>query len=118
MILNKINHLKPYIFLHLSLLLFSVGGILSKAAAGHAFLSFSFIALYAGVLFIFAIYAVLWQQILKHMPLNVAYSNRAIVVLWGMLWGRVIFSEEIRLGMIVGAVIIVVGIILVVNADE
>ena len=112
------KHFKPFIFLHFSLLIFSLNGILSKAAAGHPFLSVPFIAFYAGALFILAIYAVLWQQILKQMQLSVAYANRAIVVFWGMLWGKLVFNEEIRPNMIIGAVIIILGILIVVNSDE
>ena len=115
---NAKKHIKPFIFLHFSLLIFSISGILSKTAAGYPFLSVPFIAFYLGALIILAIYAVLWQQVLKQMQLTIAYANRAIVVFWGMLWGKLVFDEEIRLTMIMGAVIIILGILVVVKADE
>jgi len=115
---NVKEHYKTFIFLHFSLLIFSLNGILSKAAAGHPFGSVPFISFYAGALFILTIYAVLWQQVLKRMQLSVAYANRAIVVFWGMLWGKLVFNEEIRPNMIIGAVIIILGILIVVKSDE
>ena len=52
------------------------------------------------------------------MQLSVAYANRAIVVFWGMLWGKLVFNEEIRPNMIIGAVIIILGILIVVSSDK
>lgn len=91
---------------------------MAKTAAGYPFMSIPFIAFYTGFLFILFLYALMWQQLLKKMPLTVAFSNKAVVVLWGMLWGRLFFNEEIRLNMLIGALIVLFGILIVVNADE
>ena len=32
-------------------------------------------------------YALIWQQILKRMPLTVAYANRPVTLIWGIIWG-------------------------------
>ena len=64
------------------------------------------------------IYAVFWQQILKKIPLTTAFANKSVVIIWGMIWGRILFEERISWYMAVGAVIVFVGIILVVSADE
>ena len=50
--------------------------------------------------------------------LNTAYSNKAITVVWGILWGALFFSEPIKWNMILGAVIVIIGVITVVKADE
>jgi drug/metabolite transporter (DMT)-like permease len=63
------------------------------------------------------VYAILWQQILKVFPLTVAFANKAIVILWGIIWGYWVFGEILRWGMILGAAVIVAGIYLVVS-DE
>lgn len=109
---------KPYILLHLILLLNSFAGICSKTAAGMTFLSFEWIMLYGILLLIMAVYAVLWQQILKKLPLNVAYANKAVSVIWGMLWGVLLFKETIALNNIIGAVIVIAGVILMVTGGE
>ncbi|MDP2891673.1 MAG: hypothetical protein Q8O09_00865, partial [Bacillota bacterium] len=46
--------------------------------------------LFIGIAFVLlAVYALLWQQVLKRVPLSVAYSNKGITLLWGLLWGFV-----------------------------
>jgi len=75
-------------------------------------LSFSALWRYFIGFCLLGIYAIIWQQILKHIPLNIAYSGRAVTVLLGMLWGLLFFSEVITWNMILGSAIIIIGIIL------
>lgn len=65
-----------------------------------------------------AVYAVLWQQILKKVPLNLAYANKAVTLVWGMVWGAVIFKEHISVSNIIGAVIVLAGVLLMVTGGE
>lgn len=106
------------ILLQASLLFSSLSGVCSKMAALSKTMSISFIFWYGMVLFIMFGYAVIWQQILKRMPLTVAYANKPIGLIWGMVWGALIFKERITWNMILGAGIIFVGICLVVTADD
>lgn len=62
------------------------------------------------------LYAILWQQIIKHFDLSVVYANRAFAVCWTMLWSVLLFGEHIKPFNIVGVLIVLVGIMLV-NAD-
>lgn len=109
--------LKPYIGLHIILLLYSAGGICAKYAANAEFLSLKFIFFYGIVILDLFLYAICWQQILKHMPLFVAYVNKSVVVIWGILWGYIFFSEDINWRNIVGALVIIAGVYLVVSDD-
>jgi len=115
---NKAPKWHTYILLHVIIVLYSVAGICSKMAAGEQFASFPFFAWYAGVLFILFIYAIVWQQVLKRLPLTTAFANKGITLVWGMLWGALVFAEHISIWMIVGAVIVFTGIVLVVSDDE
>ena len=47
-----------------------------------------------------------------------AYSNRAVTVVWGILWGFLFFSEPVSPGKVLGACLIIVGIILFSHADK
>jgi len=87
-------------------------------AAGYDFLSFGFIFWYALVILNLAVYAIVWQQIIKHLPLTTAYANKAVGIVWGILWGVLIFREQIKWNMILGALIVIVGVIMVVKSDE
>ncbi len=106
------------IFLHLLLLETSLNGVISKFAANQQFLSFKQIVLYGFMILNLGIYAILWQQIIKKIPLITAFSNKAITVIWGMVWGFIIFKESITWNMILGAVIVIAGVIIVVKSDE
>ncbi len=105
------------LLLHVSLLFSSLSGVCSKKAALADFMSLPFFFWYGLVLVIMFGYAVLWQQILKRMPLTVAYANKPVGLIWGMIWGTLLFQERITWNMLLGAGIIFVGIFLVVTAD-
>lgn len=109
---------RDFLLLHAILLLYSVSGILSKFASQQEFLSLGFILFYGGVLCLLFLYAVLWQQVLKKIPLTTAFANKAIVLVWGILWGVLFFHETIRLGKVLGALVIGIGIYVVVTANE
>ena len=67
---------------------------------------------------VLGVYAILWQQILKRLPLSVAYANRTVTVLFGMIWGALLFEEAITWNMILGAAIIMCGVVLLVKRHE
>ena len=80
-----------------------------------------FPAVYLLVRLVFVImfgYAIIWQQILKRMPLTVAYANKPVTLIWGIIWGKLIFDEKITWSMILGACIIFAGIYLVTSGDK
>ena len=108
----------PYIALHVVILIYSFSGICSKTAASKDFLSFEWLLFYGLVLLILAFYAIVWQQILKKLPLNVAYANKAITVIWGMLLGCIVFNETVNVPRIIGGVLILAGIILMSPAGK
>jgi drug/metabolite transporter (DMT)-like permease len=109
---------KDYILLHFILLIYSLSGLFSKLASSKKFLSFEFIFFYGLTLLILFIYAVLWQHILKKMTLIAAFGNKAVTIIWGMIWGSLFFGEKITIYMIIGTVIILLGILLMVSKNE
>ena len=109
--------LKSYISLHILLAVYSLVGICSKLAGQNKFSSFWFIFFYGLVILNLGVYAIVWQQIIKKLPLNTAYSNKAITIVWGILWGFVFFREQIKWNMLLGAAIVILGVIVVVRAD-
>ena len=109
--------IKVLIALHLLLLFYTLSGILSKTAAGFPALILEFVLLYGGMLFVLFVYAIGWQQIIKRLPLTVAFANKAITVVWGMLWGVLIFHESVNIGMVIGAILVIGGIVLYSMSD-
>ena len=107
-----------YIYLHFFLMLFSTCGIFSKKAAGVPFLSFRFCLCYAAIILLLGVYAIGWQQIIKHLPLTTAYANKAVTVFWGLVIGKIVFKEELTIGKIIGAVVVISGVVLYSLSDN
>lgn len=112
------DKVKPLIELHILLLIYSLGGFFSKLAGLSEFLSLRFVVFYSIVFMDLVVYAILWQQMLKKLPLVTAYANKAITVIWGIVWGMLFFKEKITVNNILGALIIIFGICMVVKSDE
>lgn len=112
------SRIKTLFLLHLLLMFYSVSGICSKLAAGVDFLSWQFIALYACIIGILGVYAIGWQQILKRMPLTSAFASKAVTIVWGIIWSALFFAESITLLKIVGAILIMSGVVLFSYADS
>lgn len=115
--MNK-SKVRVLIVLHIMLMLYSVSGIFSKLAAQEAFLSFRFCFFYGGIILLLGLYAIGWQQIIKRLPLTTAFANKAVSVVWGIIWGCFIFKESITVGKIIGAILVVSGVVLYAYSDN
>lgn len=109
--------IKVLFALHLLLMVYSTSGICSKLAAGEAFLSPRFCLYYAIIIVLLGVYAIGWQQIIKRLPLTTAFANKAVTVVWGIVWGAAFFQEAITLKKLLGAAFIVIGVILYAGSD-
>ncbi len=114
----KKDTVKWFAILHVIILIFSVNSICSKTAAQYDFLSPKWILFYGLVVCILGFYAIAWQQVLKHLPLITTYANKAATTIWGLIWGYLIFHEEITVQKVVGAIVVILGVYLVVSGDE
>lgn len=114
--MNKKN-IKILAALHILLAVYSTSGIFSKLAAGEPFLSVRFCLYYGLVFALLGVYAIGWQQIIKRLPLTTAFANKAVTVVWGIIWGAVFFHEPVTAGKIAGAVLVIAGIALFASAD-
>ncbi len=110
--------LKWFLILHLSLMLNSLAGTASKMAGRQKFLSLKFFFFYGLVLFITFVFALIWQQVLKHMSLTFAFTNKPITMIYSLIWTAMIWREPVNAKMVAGALIILAGIILGVNGND
>lgn len=104
---------KDYLFLHLCILWYSVTSILSKTASQFTFLSFQYILCFVAIFFTIGTYAILWQQAIKRFKPSVGYSNKSISLMWTIIFSAIIFGERITIYNIIGAIIIIIGVIMV-----
>lgn len=112
------SNIKTLIILNIMLMIYSMSGICSKMAANATFLSLKFCFLYAIIIGLLGFYAIGWQQIIKRLPLTLAFANKAITIVWGLIWGIIFFGEKVTIGKIVGIVFVVAGIITYVRAED
>ncbi|MBR4200511.1 MAG: EamA family transporter [Oscillospiraceae bacterium] len=114
----KHSEKRYYLYLHLLMLLMSFSGVVSKTAAAESFLSLRWILLYGLLLLILAVYAVFWQQLLRHIMLSRAYACKSVNVVWGMLWGVLFFHERLTVKQLLAGVLVIAGVVLVASGKE
>ena len=104
--------------LHCLLVLMSLRGVMSQFAARFEFMSVGFVLCYGAMVVLLGVYALGWQQVIKRIPLTTAYANRAITVLWGIVWGALLFHEGVNPLKIAGALVVLFGVVLYAVADN
>ena len=114
----KKSQIKILILLHGMLMIYSMSGICSKLASQTEFLSIQFCFYYTLIICLLGFYAIGWQQIIKRMPLKTAYANKAVTIVWGIVWGVIFFREAITVGKLVGAALVIFGVAIYAKADE
>lgn len=113
--MSIIKNIRDILYLQIIFVLFSFIGVIAKTASQYNLFSKGFIKFYILELILVLIYAYFWQQIIKRFKLVVAYSNKGTVIIWNLLWAILFFKEKININNIIGAVIIIFGIVLVTN---
>jgi drug/metabolite transporter (DMT)-like permease len=97
----------------MTFVLFSFSVIFLKKASGYPLLSNEFVWFCGLGMMVMAVYALLWQQVLKRFSLTVAFSNKVIMYFWVILWSVIFFKEPVTAANLLGLLIITVGIITV-----
>jgi drug/metabolite transporter (DMT)-like permease len=114
--------LRNVLLLQIVFVFFSLGTVCAKLASGGldspaSVFTLRFILPAGALLSILGVYAIIWQQIIKHFELSVVYANRATVLLWTLLWGVALFDEIITPAKIVGVIVVYVGVNIM-NSEE
>ena len=87
-------------------------GIFTKLASQLVFLSWRYLFAFAGAVGVIAVYAILWQQIIRRIELSTAYMFKGTTIVFTMLFAYWLFGEQITWNNIIGAIIIIAGIVL------
>ena len=115
---NKKENIKWYIALQVIYFIYACSSLFGKKAGEYPVFSFSFLVRYAGVLSCMLIYAAIWQQVIRHLPLIMAYVSRAVTVLWGVVLGMFFYKEKISLRQTFALFLIMAGIVLFASSDH
>ena len=98
--------------LHLLLAVYSLSSVVSKLSGRYNWPEPGFFLCIAGVFGLLGLYALGWQQVIKRMPLTAAFANKAVTVVWGLVWGVLLFNEAVTPGKLAGCALVMAGLVL------
>ena len=114
----KENSIVKYLQLQGAVIVYSLSTVAANCASKYDFLSLGWIGFFALDFLALAIYALIWQQVIKKFQLSVAYANKAITLMWSMLWNFIIFSNGITPKNVIAVLIVVAGVIVMNSSDK
>ena len=109
---KKQTRLKMLALLQAGVAIYSAGTVCSKMASVQPVLSVPFCAWLFAQVFMLFLYALIWQQAIKTIDLSVAYANKALGIFWSLLWGVLLFRENVNAGKIAAVCLVVAGTVL------
>ncbi len=115
---KKKTKLKDICILQIVIAIYTLSTVCAKFASGQEFMSFQFILYYGIEMMILGVYAIIWQQLLKKFDVSIAYANKAMGLLWSIVWAILIFNDTITIKNVIGVLIVIIGTIIVNNEDE
>ena len=110
--MKKKVHFFDIILLQMVVVIYSINTVIAKFVSDQPFLSFKFIMLYLLEFAVLGIYAIFWQQMIKRFELSIAYANKAMTVLWSLLWSVLIFRDSVTPAKVVGVLLVIAGTII------
>lgn len=116
--LKKKIKIKDIIILQIVIAIYTLSTVFAKFASAEEFMSFKFILFYGIEILILGLYAIIWQQLIKKFDISVAYANKAMGLLWSIIWAILIFKEIITIKNIIGVIIVIIGTIIVNKGNE
>ena len=102
----------PYLGVLGAFLVYSFASVFSKWASQAEFLSWAYLLRLAGAVAVLGVYAIMWQQIIKRMPVSDAYMFKGSTIIFVLLLSWLLFGESISLQNGIGAAVIVAGMYL------
>lgn len=109
--MSKRLSLGALVLLFFAFLLYSTIGVFSKLTSTQVFMSKGSIYLFSLVIVAMGGYAIMWQMVLKFVPLTQAYLFKSSTVIFSLMYAFFLFREHISFQNILGAFFIMAGII-------
>ncbi len=108
---------KDILILQAVIIIYTLSSVMAKLASGQKPFSVPFLLFYLAELTVLGVYALLWQQMIKKFELSVAYTNRAMALLWSMIWAVVLFHDRVTVKNVIGVTLVIAGTTIV-NSGE
>lgn len=102
-------------FIYLALLgvnfIYACTSFFTKMASRQEVMTWPYLFWIAGAIVILGTYALLWQQVIKRMSISSAFMFKGTSLIFVLLISALLFGESITWTNILGAVIIIAGIV-------
>lgn len=95
------------------IIIYTISSVMAKLTAANKAEPLKALLFFGLEFLLLAVYAVLWQQMIKRFELSVAYANRSMALLWSMIWAVVFFHDKITVRNIVGVCLVLLGTVIV-----
>lgn len=112
------NKIIQILILQFAVMIYSINTVVAKFVSNEVFGSPKFLLLYFLEFCVLGVYAIFWQQLIKRFELSIAYANKAMTLLWSLLWSIVIFHEGVTLPKIAGVILVIIGTIVINGGDS
>lgn len=109
---------KHVLALLLIYLLYAFEPVAAELTSHQDMLSWQFWLGLGAVIGILGLYAICWQQILKHVDLSVAYMFKGTSLIFVLMLSFLIMGEHITMWNIIGSVVIVIGLVVFAKDDK
>lgn len=93
-------------------LVYACTSIFTKMASRQEILSWPYLLWIAGAVGVMGVYALLWQQVIRRMPISTAYMFKGTSLIFVLLFSALLFGEGITTNNLIGSAIIIAGIVL------
>lgn len=100
-----------YILALFAIFVESFSAVSMKVAGRYNMLSIEWLFFYGLAVFVLMMYSVMWQLLLEKLPLSTAYLRKGITYILVFIWAFVFFGEKISPGQLLGAAIIIIGMV-------
>jgi drug/metabolite transporter (DMT)-like permease len=64
------------------------------------------------------IFSIAWQRLLNKFDLSKVYFFKATTIIWGMIFGILLFNEEVTINMIIGVVVTTLGVATILTGEK
>lgn len=108
--MKKILSASSLLLMFFAYMIYSSTGIFSKLASMQVFLTGTYLLFFTMIIVTLAVYAVLWQIILKRVPLGQAFLFKSSGIVFALVYAHFLFGEQVSIWNIAGALLIMTGI--------
>lgn len=110
--MSKDSRLPVYAALIAANLVYAFESVFVKLASGQDFLSAGYFLYMGCAVGVLGLFALIWQQIIRRIPISEAYMFKGTALIFVLLLSVILFGESISPANVIGACMIVSGIVL------